>query len=223
MDYEFVALSHPEEYPMGSGRLVSSKGLDIEVSQYDDYFEESQVEYTHALHSIIKERGSYFVGPMARYNLNSKKLSQRTQELVRKVGLTDECRNPFKSIIVRSLEVHQAYDEAIEILSGYDDSWDPVFKVEVKAGTGFACTEAPRGILYHRYRVGADGVIQDAKIVPPTSQNQKTIESDLHALVKRSGVSSTQALKHQCEQAIRNYDPCISCATHFLRMEIQDE
>jgi coenzyme F420-reducing hydrogenase alpha subunit len=91
----------------------------------------------------------------------------------------------------------------------------------LKAGTGMGCTEAPRGILYHRYRLDDSGTIQDAKIVPPTSQNQKTIESDLREYVTRNIRLSQTELTWQCEQAIRNYDPCISCATHFLKLSIE--
>jgi coenzyme F420-reducing hydrogenase alpha subunit len=95
--------------------------------------------------------------------------------------------------------------------------------IQPKLGTGYGCTEAPRGILYHRYRLDERGIILDAKIVPPTSQNQKTIEQDLREFVPPRLHLSQEKLTWQCEQAIRNYDPCISCATHFLKLEIEDE
>jgi coenzyme F420-reducing hydrogenase alpha subunit len=95
--------------------------------------------------------------------------------------------------------------------------------VEPGAGTGYGCTEAPRGILYHRYRLDAAGVILDAKIVPPTSQNQKTIEDDLRQFVSTRITQPKDKLQWECEQAIRNYDPCLSCATHFLKLNIEHE
>jgi coenzyme F420-reducing hydrogenase alpha subunit len=94
--------------------------------------------------------------------------------------------------------------------------------IQPKLSTGYGCTEAPRGILYHRYRLDERGIILDAKIVPPTSQNQKTIEQDLREFVPSRLHLSQEKLTWQCEQAIRNYDPCISCATHFLKLEIEE-
>ena len=178
-DYEFVALRHPQEYPFNEGRLVSNKGLDIAVRDYDQYFVEEHVKHSNSLHSQLKERGSYFVGPLARYNLNFDKLSPLAQESARAAGIGAVCRNPFRSIIVRSVEIVQACDEALRIIENFEMPEKPAVQFEPHAGTGYGCTEAPRGMLFHRYRLDEHGVILDAKIVPPTSQNQKTIESDL--------------------------------------------
>jgi coenzyme F420-reducing hydrogenase alpha subunit len=222
-DYEFVSLRHPDEYPINEGRLVSNKGLDIAVREYEDHFEEEHLAHSNALHSSIKGRGSYFVGPLARYNLNFDKLSSSAQQAAQEVGLGPVCRNPFKSIIVRSVELVYACDEALRIIRGYQEPDAPAVEVQPRAATGYGCTEAPRGILYHRYRLADDGSILDAKIVPPTSQNQKTIESDLWRFVAERVDLPEDTLTWQCEQAIRNYDPCISCATHFLRLHIDRE
>ncbi len=220
-DYEFVALHHPQEYPMNEGRLKSNKGLDIAVRDYDRFFVEDQVPYSHALHSAIKGRGPYLVGPLARYNLNFDRLSPLAREEALAAGLSKVCRNPFKSIIVRSVEMLQALDEALTIIEAYEMPDRPAVPVTPRAGAGFGCTEAPRGILYHRYRLDDQGVILNAKIVPPTSQNQKTMESDLHQYVGQNLNLPQDRLTWQCEQLIRNYDPCISCATHFLRLEVE--
>jgi coenzyme F420-reducing hydrogenase alpha subunit len=93
--------------------------------------------------------------------------------------------------------------------------------VEPVAGTGFGVSEAPRGLLYHRYRLDAEGTILEAKIVPPTSQNQQAIEDDLHDVVARNAYLGDDDLRALCEQTIRNYDPCISCATHFLDLRVE--
>mgnify|MGYP005621639659 FL=1 len=220
-DYEFVALNHPTEYPFNEGRLVSSKGLDIDVAEYENHFEEEHVEHSNALHSVLKGGGSYFVGPMARFNLNFDRLSPMARQAAEEAGLKGACRNPFQSIIVRSVEVLYACDEALRILESYEKPERPYIEVEPKEGVGFSCTEAPRGILYHRYKIDGDGKILEAKIVPPTSQNQKTIENDLWNFVPKYMDLPQDKLTWQCEQAIRNYDPCISCATHFLKLDIE--
>jgi len=220
-DYEFVALRHPDEYPFNEGRLVSNKGLDIAVQQYDDHFMEEHIPYSNALHSTLKDRGAYSVGPLARYNLNFDKLSASAQKAALLAGLTPECRNPFKSIIVRSVEMFYACEEALRIIDEYEMPDRPAVEVQPCAATGYACTEAPRGILYHRYRLDEQGVILDAKIIPPTSQNQKALENDLWQFVPRYLNLPYEKLIWQCEQMIRNYDPCISCATHFLKLQIE--
>ena len=222
-DYEFVALRHPDEYAITEGRLVSNKGLDIAVSEYDDHFVEEHVPYTNALHSVLKERGVYLVGPLARYNVNFDKLSPLAQQAARDAGLGPVCLNPFKSIIVRSVEILYAYDEALRIIDEYEMPEKPAVEVQPRAGTGYGCTEAPRGILYHRYRVDDQGVILDAKIVAPTSQNQKSVESDLWQFVPKYMDLPPDELTWRCEQAIRNYDPCISCSAHFLKLHIERE
>jgi coenzyme F420-reducing hydrogenase alpha subunit len=222
-DYEFVALQHPSEYPLNEGRLVSNKGLNIEVSDYDNHFVEEHVPYSNALHSVIKKRGSYFVGPLARYNLNFDRLSPIAQQAAREVGLERTCNNPFKSIVVRSIETLYACDEALRIIAEYGMPERPAVKIEPRQATGIGCTEAPRGILYHRYQMDDNGIILNAKIVPPTSQNQKRIEDDLWQFVSKYVNLPEDKLRGYCEQAIRNYDPCISCATHFLKIDIQRE
>ncbi len=220
-DYEFVALQHPEEYPFNEGRLVSNKGLDIDPDDYEQRFAEEHVPYSNALHSVLRERGEYLVGPLARYSLNFDRLSPIAQDAARLAGLGPVCRNPFQSIIVRAVETLYAFDEALRIIYDYEPPDQPAAEPQPQAGTGCACTEAPRGTLYHRYQLDQDGQILDAKIVPPTSQNQKTIESDLRRYVSQAIDLPTDELTMRCEQAIRNYDPCISCATHFLKLEIE--
>ncbi|MBI5464461.1 MAG: nickel-dependent hydrogenase large subunit, partial [Ignavibacteriales bacterium] len=171
----------------------------------------------------LKDRGAYSVGPNARYSLNFEKLSPRAKAAAKKAGLGNVCRNPFKSIIVRSVEILYACEEALRIIAQYEQPAQPFVDVKPKAGVGYACTEAPRGILYHRYRLDAKGTILDAKIVPPTSQNQKTIEDDLRNLVPGLMAVSEEKMTRRLEQAVRNYDPCISCATHFLKVNFEHE
>ncbi|CUS80845.1 Coenzyme F420-reducing hydrogenase, alpha subunit [Candidatus Kryptonium thompsonii] len=222
-DYEFVALRHPNEYPLNEGRIVSNKGLDISVNEYDNHFVEEHVPHSNALHSMIVGRGAYFVGPLARFNLNFDKLSDIAKEIALEVNFKPVCKNPFKSILARAVETLYACDESLRIISEYDDLDKPFVDFSVKPGIGYGCTEAPRGILYHRYKVDEKGTILDAKIVPPTSQNLKMMESDLWKFVATYLNLPEDELTWKCEQAIRNYDPCISCATHFLKLYIERE
>jgi coenzyme F420-reducing hydrogenase alpha subunit len=222
-DYEFVALRHPFEYPMNEGRIVSNRGLDITPREYDAHFEEEHVAYSNALHSVIKGRGAYLTGPLARFNLNFDRLPPSVEEAAREVGLAGACRNPFESIIVRCLEMLYAFDEAVRILDAYEPPEVPFVDCDPREATGYAATEAPRGTLYHRYSIDETGIIKDAKIVPPTSQNQKMIESDLREYVGPRVEMPVDQLRAECEQVIRNYDPCISCSTHFLKLEVQRE
>lgn len=219
-DYELVALSDPHDYPIERGRLSSSSGLDIAPAEYDEHFVEQQVPHSNALHSSLRDGGSYLCGALARYNLNFDKLSPLAREAAAEAGLGRVCRNPFQSIVVRSVEILYAFDEALRIIDAYDEPERPAVELEPRAGTGYGWTEAPRGTLYHRYRLDADGTVLDAKIVPPTSQNQLTIEQDLKRLVRSNVDLPDERLGLLCEQAIRNYDPCISCATHFLKLEV---
>jgi coenzyme F420-reducing hydrogenase alpha subunit len=220
-DYELVALDTPEEYPIERGRIVSSRGLDVTVDEYDEHFVEEHVPWSNALHSSIRERGSYLCGPLARFALSFDRLSPAAREAAVEAGLTPDERNPFRSIVVRSVELVYAADEALRLVDAYEEPDAPAVEIEPRAGTGYGCTEAPRGILYHRYRLDDDGTILDAKIVPPTSQNQRVIEEDLRGVVERSLDIPDGELSLLCEQTIRNYDPCISCATHFLSLEIE--
>jgi coenzyme F420-reducing hydrogenase alpha subunit len=219
-DYEFVSLRHPDEYPFNEGRIVSNKGLDIPIREYEDNFVEEHVPYTNALQSYIKGRGSYMVGPLARINLNYDKLWDRTKDTLKSIGFKVPCRNPFKSIIARCAETVYSFEEALRIVDEYKEPEKPKVDYEVKAGRGYGCTEAPRGSLYHRYDVAADGTVLSAKIVPPTAQNQKRMEDDLRAMAPSVMKLPYEKAVWRFEQAVRNYDPCISCATHFLRLEV---
>ena len=218
-DYEFVALRHDGDYPIESGRLRSSGGLDIGPPEYEGHFEEHQVPHSTALHSRLGGR-AYLTGPLARYALNRDLLSPLALEAAEAAGLEAVVRNPFRSIVVRCVEILYALDEALRIIASYEAPDPPAVEVEPRTGTGCGWSEAPRGLLWHRYAIDADGTILDAKIVPPTSQNQGRIEQSLHGFVERHVDLPDDELHLRCEQAIRNYDPCISCATHFLKLTV---
>lgn len=219
--YEYVALKHKDEYAIHEGRLVSNLGLNIPVSEFEQHFEEEHVARSTALHCVHKGFGPYLVGPQARFNLNFDQLSESVKVEAELVGLDKGCHNPFKSIILRALESLYACEEALRLIENYAKPKQASLDYTMQSGVGMGCTEAPRGICYHRYTVDEAGLIVNAKIVPPTSQNQKSIEGDLAEFARQNLHLSDQELQWRCEQSIRNYDPCISCSTHFLKLEVE--
>jgi len=221
VEHELVALRHPSDYAITEGRLVSDRGLDIAVDEFPAYFEEEHEERSTALHSHRRGGGRYLVGPLSRYTLNYDQLPEVAREAAREAGLGKECRNPFRSIVVRAVETVAACDDAIRIIEHYEEPDRPAVPVEPRAGVGHGCTEAPRGICYHRYELDANGIVLDAVIVPPTAQNQDAIEHDLRRVVEANISLRDSALQHICEQSIRNFDPCISCSTHFLNLTVE--
>jgi coenzyme F420-reducing hydrogenase alpha subunit len=219
-DFVFVALTDPDVYAIESGRLASSTGLDLAPSQYEEQVVEEQVAHSTALHSRLRDGARYLVGPLARYALSRERLSPLAREAADAAGLGPVCRNPFRSIVVRAVEILYALDEALRLLEAYEPPDPPAAEVLPRAGAGCGWSEAPRGLLWHRYAIDDEGTILDAKIVPPTSQNQGRIEQSLYGFVQSNVDLSDDDLRARCEQAVRSYDPCISCATHFLRMEL---
>ncbi|HSG78701.1 MAG TPA: Ni/Fe hydrogenase subunit alpha [Acidimicrobiia bacterium] len=220
LDFDFVSLRHPDEYPLNEGRIVSTSGIDVANDEWDRAFVEEHVERSNALHSRTVDGGVYHVGPLARYAHNADRLSEEARRAGADTGLPAVVRNPFRSIVVRAVETVHAVGEAIRIADAYDDTVDPFVPIAPVAGTGAAGTEAPRGLLWHRYEVDGEGRITEARIVPPTAQNQLTMEADVRAVLEANLSLPDDELQWRLEQTIRNYDPCISCATHFLRLEI---
>jgi coenzyme F420-reducing hydrogenase alpha subunit len=220
-DYELVSLAHPTEYPMNEGRIVSNRGLDIDPSEFGAHIVEEQVPHSTALQARIRARGAYLVGPLARFAHNADRLSPRAQRAAERSQLDPNCRNPFRMLLVRGVEVVHALEEALRIVTEYVPPPAAALPLSLRASTGHAATEAPRGMLYHRYVLAADGSIEDAQIVPPTSQNQRSMELDLVAMGDVLATLPLEAATRRAEQAVRNYDPCISCSTHFLTLAFQ--
>lgn len=219
-DPELVALHDADGYPIDLGRINSNRGLDIDAALFDDHIVEEHVDHSNALHARIRERGAYLTGALARYSLCSAQLRPLACQAAIAAGLGAVCDNPFQSIVVRAVELVQACDQALAIVEAYEPPDRPSVEVTPRAGIGHGVSEAPRGMLYHRYQLDDDGTILAAQIVPPTSQNQLAIEEDLRAVVACYSELPDEQLALRCEQAIRNHDPCISCATHFLDLTV---
>jgi sulfhydrogenase subunit alpha len=221
-DYRFVALRHADEYPFNAGHIVDGNSVDIPAAEFERHFIEKQVPYSNALHCTLTG-APYFVGPLARLFHNHRHLSPVAKQVLADTGVSLPLRNPFHGIIARSVEILYALDEALRLIDRYEPPPSPAVPMTVRPGTGMACTEAPRGILYHRFRIDEEGLVREAKIVPPTSQNQGRIEEDLRFFMPRLLNGSDQEAALACERVIRCYDPCISCATHFLKLDIRRE
>jgi len=216
-----VAMRHPSDYAIETGDIATSDGLLIGADAFDGHFAERHEPHSTALFSHYRGH-AYLVGPLARLNLNHDRLPERVKTLLNETGLVLPSRNLFHSLVARAVEILLALHEALRLLDDYrvpDSTW---VAVTPRAGVATGCTEAPRGLLWHRYEMDEEGRVVTARIVPPTSQNQARIEEDLRLSLLNFGLDQPDdALRLHCEKVIRNYDPCISCATHFLRMNVE--
>jgi len=218
-----VSLRQPDEYPMNEGRIVSNDGLDIAIGDWRTAFAEDQVAWSNALQARTHAGEVYLLGPSARVTLNADKLHPLAAEALASVGLADQIRrNPFWSIAARAIELVHATAEAIDIIDAYEQPASAAAEWRPRAGSAGWATEAPRGLLFHHYELDDEGLVSAAQIVPPTSQNQASIEADLTAFAPSVLGLPHDHATHRLEQLIRSYDPCISCATHFLDLRVEE-
>jgi sulfhydrogenase subunit alpha len=218
-DHELLSLADGDRYPIENGTIKRSGEPSFDVAQFSDHVVEAQVKHSTALHATL-DGERYLTGPLARYSLNSAALSPIAREAAAAAGLAPVCRNPFRSILVRAVEVVYAIEESLRIITEYQRPSRPFVDVPARAGIGHGVSEAPRGLLYHRYQIGDDGLIRSATIVPPTAQNQAAIEHEMAELVAANLTLDDATLTSLCEKSIRNHDPCISCSAHFLTLTI---
>jgi coenzyme F420-reducing hydrogenase alpha subunit len=218
-DHHYLALTDSDEYPINNGLIARSPGQAFAIADFTTHVVETQMPHSTALHATL-DGSRYLTGPIARFALNSTRLAPIAQELAQSTGLMQRYRNPFYSIAIRAVEVVCAIEEALRLIDGYRRPEHPWVPVPARPGVGHGVSEAPRGLLYHRYEIGADGLIRSATMVPPTSQNQGAIEHELAAIVSANLALDDGALTVLCERAIRNHDPCISCAAHFLTLTV---
>jgi sulfhydrogenase subunit alpha len=220
--YDFVALSHPDRYAIESGSIASSLHGSIPVEAYETHFYEMHVPHSTALQARKKpDDSTYFVGPLARMHLNYPQLTPLATQTAESIGMVPPCRNPHKSILARAVETVFAFEEGLAILKSLSLPVQSRTSYEVRSGEGISATEAPRGLIFHRYRIDSQGKVEFAKIVPPTSQNQGQIEADLRQLLPQIIACEDSKIAIDCERLVRTYDPCISCSTHFLKLHIE--
>lgn len=220
-DYDLVALTDPAAYAIDGGRIVSSHGLNVSIQEFEQVFLEEHVAHSTALHSVRADCGSsYLVGPLARLSLNYNHLLPAARQAADQCGISWPCSNPYAGIVARAVEVVEACEESLRLIDEYRQPDPAHIEYTLRAGEGSAATEAPRGLLYHRYRVNDQGLIQSARIVPPTAQNCRRMEDDLRLLIPGILDRSDEEILDTSEKLIRNYDPCISCSAHALRLRI---
>jgi coenzyme F420-reducing hydrogenase alpha subunit len=219
-----VALHHPTEYPLNDGRIVSSDGLALSPEAWGDAFHEVQAPWSNALQAHGSDHLPYLLGPTARVVLDHEQLHPLARQALAESGALESIRrNPYRSIVARAIELVHATAEALEIVDGYEPPSTPAVAWTPRPGVTAWATEAPRGLLFHRYEIGSDGLVAAATIIPPTSQNQAAIEADIAAFAPSVLELPMDAATHALEQLIRSYDPCISCATHFLDLSVERE
>ncbi|MBI4732648.1 MAG: Ni/Fe hydrogenase subunit alpha [Chloroflexi bacterium] len=223
IDYEFVAIHHPEEYGVMHGEVWSSKGSKLSVNEYETRYIEAHVKHSNALHSHTSDGGHYLVGPLARLNLNHEQLLPEAQKALRESKVKLPLTNPYKSLIARAVELVHFYEEAIALVKSYNPAGPAHLDLKLRTGEGCGMSEAPRGLLYHRYKIDKNGRIKFARIVPPTAQNLPRIEEDLFAIAPQLVKMEHETATLTAEHLVRSYDPCISCATHFLNLKIEDK
>jgi len=218
-DIELLSLRSGVEYPMNFGRIISSRGLDVSTEEFRGRIAEIQVPHSTSVHVRMGDGRAYLTGPLARVSLNGDMLPP---ELKGYTGLVD-ARNPYTSTAARCIEILYALGEALRIIEEYKKPPRARADVRPRGATAVWALEAPRGMLHHTYELGDDGKVLYARIIPPTEQNLANIEENLKILVSKYGLRSKRDLILKCEMMIRSYDPCISCATHSMRVEVDWE
>ena len=220
VEYEFVAQHHPDEYAFLEGDILNSAGELSPEADFDSLYLEKQVQHSTALHSHTPHGKPYLVGPLARFNLNFKQLGEAARASAAEIDLAPPLLNPYKSLLARAIELVEVTDEAMRILRQFRPEGESFVDFDLKPGEGGAVSEAPRGLLYHRYRLDGQGKIEFARIMPPTAQNLARIEADLWQLGPQILSKPQAEATLLCEELIRAYDPCISCSVHFLTLKI---
>jgi coenzyme F420-reducing hydrogenase alpha subunit len=217
-----LALRNQSGYSLDEGRIVTTDGLDLSPDEWESAFEEVQVAHSTALVTRGLDGRHRLLGPTARIVLSGDRLHPAAAAALAEAGGADALRrNPFRSIVARSIEMVHAAAEALEILDGYQRPEQPSRPWTPRAGRAAWSTEAPRGLLFHRYELDREGHITAARIVPPTSQNQASIEDDLRGYLPGVLSLPDDQATARLEALIRCYDPCISCATHFLDLDVR--
>jgi len=217
---EFIALTGEDEYAMYSGLLGSTDTESIPEERYLEFTNEHIVPQSTAKYTK-HVRESYMVGALARVNKNYEKLSPRAKQIAELFGLKPVCHNPFMNNIAQLVEIVHSIDDSIrlidELLSDSYRYYKP--EVKVRAGRGVGAVEVPRGILFHDYTYDENGVCVAANCIIPTNQNHANIQKDMEALAPRILDKSKAEIELTLEMLVRAYDPCISCSTHFLKVD----
>jgi len=214
----------PERYGFLNGCLNTGKGECLPEKFFGEFLEKVVLPYSQA--AAYKHEGeSYMVGSLARMNLAKDKLHPRTKESLGKTLDLFPSTNIFHNNLAQAIEILHSVDDAIEILSNRVFTPEPVIKKlpRLDGAVGIGVIEAPRGTLYHKVELGSDGIVKGGEIIVPTGQNQVNIEEDIFKLVQDLiPETPKEKIVFEIEKLIRAYDPCMSCAAHFLKIKWND-
>jgi sulfhydrogenase subunit alpha len=218
---EYVSLKQLDGFPLISGDIISTKGLNIKANQYKKFFKEFIVPYSTAKFAV-RDGKAYFTGALARVNTNQRLLCKEAENMIKKSRKKFPSHNPFYNNFAQSLELIHWIDRAIEIIEKWDFKKEYPQEIKPKAEQGIAVTEAPRGLLFHDYIFDKKGIVKKCNIITPTAQFLNNLEKDIREYVSKNLIDkSEKELKLEIEKLIRAYDPCFSCSTHFLDLKIK--
>jgi len=217
---EYISLTCPDEYALYDGNIKSSDNGEIKPADYLDRVKEFMVRHSTAKHAKTN-RDSYMVGALARFNNNYKHLHPRAKEVAEEIGLKHPCYNPYMNNIAQVVETVHCFEDSISLIDNLlsNGLQDEKAELTPKAGRGVGATEAPRGTLYHEHKLDDNGKITYGNYIIPTGQNLANIENDLRAMVPGILYKEKDDIILDIEMLVRAYDPCISCATHLMKVE----
>lgn len=218
---EYIGLTTDDEYALYDGVIGSTDTGKHPVKDYQSIVNEYVVPYSTAKHAKHK-RDAYMVGALARFNLNSDKLTPIAKEIAGMFDLKPISFNPFMNNIAQLVEyVHSVEDsiKIIDVLLMRGTKIEDPIKIKLKRGRGIGAVEVPRGILFHDYTIDKKGKCIKANCVIPTNQNHGNIQKDMEAMVPTLLDKPKEEIELNLEMLVRAYDPCISCSTHYLKVK----
>lgn len=213
---EYVGLVG-SQYCLLCGKIHCSDGTKVEEEEYLNHLKEFVVPYSTAKKAVFNGR-EYQVGAQARMNLNQKELCDSAKNEIKRLSLKFPTHKIYYNNIAQAIEILQCIESSIEIIGLLELRHEPLEKISPREAEGIGVTEAPRGTLFHHYSFDQKGFIRKADIIVPTLQNNHNVESDLREFIPSLLDLPQEKANLEIEKLVRAYDPCISCATHFLRV-----
>jgi coenzyme F420-reducing hydrogenase alpha subunit len=218
---DYLALRNDTRFDFLEGDVVNSDGRRIARSGFDNYLHYVQIPHSHAEGYRFSDTGEdYLVGALARLNLNRDILHPQTKGDAETALSAFPSNNVYHNNLAQAIEILQCVDDALDILRTLEVADEKSVRVPAKEGSGVGIIEAPRGLLYHMANVNEEGLIEDYDVIVPTAQNQINIENDLRDYFNENLDRDEETLRVNAESIIRAYDPCMSCATNFLKMDL---
>lgn len=217
---DYLYLRNNQNFDFLEGEIFNSNGQSVPKTKFHNFLESVVIPYSQSEGYAFSEgHEDYLVGALARLNFNRDLLNSRTKADCELYLSTFPSNNIFHNNLAQAIEILQCVDDAIEILKSIKIVDEKPVKKTPQAGVGMGVIEAPRGILYHLAKINHQGIVEDYDVIVPTAQNQISIENDLKRYFNENLDKSQENLRRDAEKIIRAYDPCMSCATNFLRME----